>query len=162
MARLAEEDGTIKSSEEDFIQKIFKFDDVSVKKVMTPLKKIVSISADSELKKVLSKIMKSGYSRIPVYLKQKTNFIGIVYVKDLLKYINEKKPYISIKRIMRPVFFVPGNKKIDVLLDRFQKNREHLAVIVNDDNKVIGMVTLEDIIEEIVGEIYDEVEKKDF
>ena len=160
MARLAEEHGTIKPSEEELIQKIFRFDDVIVKKIMTPLKKIVSIDANLKLKDALDKIMKSGYSRIPVFFKKKINIIGVIYVKDLIKYVGENRLQVSVMSIMRPVFFVKEDKKIDSLLKRFQKNREHMAIIIDKKNKVLGIVTLENILEEIVGDIHDEVEKK--
>lgn len=156
----AEEVGSVKEIEEKMIHKIFEFDDINTSEIMTHKVDMVLIKKNSKLNQIIDFYLKKPFSRIPVYDKSKDNIVGIVYVKDILKYLKEKKN-VSIDKVMRKPYFVPGFKKIDKLMKHFQKRKEHMAIVVNEHGSVIGLVTLEDVVEEIVGEIMDETDKVD-
>lgn len=159
MINLGEEVGSIKEVERDMIQNIFKFDDVNVKEVMTPKPDITSIGIHHTVGDLLALVKKKHFSRYPVFEKTKENIIGTVLVKDAMDYIKDKKFNTPIKKIMRKPYFVPETKKIDSLFRQFQKRKEQMAIVVDEHGDVDGVITLEDVLEEIVGEIVDESEK---
>ena len=161
MLKAAEEEGTIKEIEKQMINKIFEFDDINVKEIMTPRPYIASIPLKSKLKDALNVISNKKYSRLPVYKKLKDNIVGTIYYKDILSYIKDKKLDTPIEKIMKKPYFVPESKKIGSLLKQFQKRKEHMAIVVNEHGSTTGLVTIEDVVEEIVGEIIDEAEKID-
>ena len=159
--KIAEEEGSIESIERNLINRIFRFSDVNVGEILTPSKKVVSVSSKSTVKDALKVAIKSNFSRIPVYQKNRHNVVGLVYFKELVLHFERNKGWMRIDRIMKKPYFVPDSKKISDLLRRFQKRKEHMAVVVNDQGSLQGVVTLEDILEEIVGEIMDEKDKFD-
>ncbi len=146
----------------NMIQGIVDLSDTSVKEVVVPRIDVVFISHDASQKELLSLIVSHGYSRYPVYRDTIDNVIGILYVKDLFTYIQEHKP-ISLEQIIRKPFFVPESKKLDSLLREFKRRKVHIAIAVDEYGGVSGIIALEDIIEEIVGDIQDEFddEKED-
>lgn len=149
------EAGVIEQEEQEMISSIFEFGDTTVSEVMTPRPDIKAISFDKGLKELLFLIRQVGHSRIPVYEGNFDNIVGVVYTKDLIaKDGNKLSDYI------RPVLVVPETKKIDDLMRQMQSARSHLAVAVDEYGITSGIVTLEDLIEEIVGEIHDEFEKE--
>jgi CBS domain containing-hemolysin-like protein len=151
----SEESGAIKPSENELIQNVFDFDERVVKQIMVPQGRISAINVEMGHDQIIKKIIEEGYSRLPVYLGDIDNIIGIVHSKDLLKAVIENK-FKSVKEIMRPAHFVPENMKVNDLLRDFQRLHAQIAIITNEFGATAGIVTMEDIIEELVGEIRDE------
>ncbi len=145
--------------ETSILKGIVKFGDIDVKEIMKSRMDIAAVSVELNLSELLKTINNSGFSRIPVYKENFDNVIGILYVKDLLPYI-EKDAY-NWQSLVRPPFFIPESKKINDLLQEFQHKKIHMAVIVDEYGGTSGIVTLEDIIEEIIGEINDEFDSED-
>ncbi|MFL5751929.1 MAG: hemolysin family protein [Bacteroidia bacterium] len=151
----SEEGGAIKPSEHELIQNVFDFDDRLVKQIMVNQTKVSAIDIEMGHDEVIKRIIEEGYSRLPVYLGDIDNVIGIIHSKDLLKSVLEKK-FRSIKEIMRPAHFVPENMKVNDLLRDFQRLHIQIAIVTNEFGATAGIITMEDIIEELVGEIQDE------
>lgn len=149
----------ITKEEKKILQGIVNFGNTETTQVMCPRIDIFALSSDEEFKTVLEKVVKNGQSRIPVYEDNIDNIIGVLYTKDLIPHIN-KKTFNWIK-IIREAFFVPENKKLDDLLKEFQEMKNHLAIVVDEYGGTSGLITLEDIIEEIVGDISDEFDTND-
>ena len=144
--------------EKDMIRGIVELSETTVKEVMVPRIDVVFIPQDTDLKDLLDIITECGHSRFPVYQDTIDNVIGILHVKDLLKYYNMDK--IDIPSIIRKPFFVPDSKKLDSLLKEFKRKKVHIAVSVDEYGGVSGIVCMEDIIEEIVGDIQDEFDNE--
>jgi len=154
---MGEEKGTLQEDEKEMIHSIFEFGETTVKEIMIPRIDMVCISIDSKLESLLSLIKKHLHSRIPLYKEKVDNIIGIIYAKDLLPFVNRRSNGdTNLEKLARPAYFVPEQKKIDELLREFQTQRIHMAIVVDEYGGTSGIVTLEDIIEEIVGEIQDE------
>ena len=154
---VGEEQGTLQQDEKEMIHSIFEFGETTVKEIMVPRIDMVCISTDSELNQLLSIITENLHSRIPLYRDRVDNIIGIIYAKDLLPFINKKSDSeMNLEKLARQAYFVPEQKKIDELLREFQAEKIHMAIVVDEYGGTAGLVTLEDIIEEIVGEIQDE------
>jgi CBS domain containing-hemolysin-like protein len=151
----SEEGGAIKPSENELIQNVFDFDDRIVKQVMVPQNRILAIDVELGRNEVTKRVIEEGFSRLPIYLGDIDNIIGIVHSKDLLKALIENK-FKTLKEIMRPVHFIPESMKINELLRDFQKHHYQMAIVTNEFGSTAGLVTMEDIIEELVGEIQDE------
>lgn len=149
--------------EKDILKGILNFGNISVKGVMRPRPEIVAFEMSLDYHELMNKINKNGYSRVPVYVETLDKIEGVLYIKDLLKHIDKDENF-DWKSLIHQPFFVPENKKIDDLLYDFQEKRVHMAIVVNEYGETKGLVTMEDIIEEIVGEINDEfdVEELDF
>lgn len=147
--------GVIDSTEHQLIEKIFEFNDKVAEEIMVPRNLMMAINIDDPRDLIIQKVIEDGYSRIPVYKDNVDNIIGIIYSKDLIS-AAEHKEIILLQDILRPAHFVPDNKHIGELLKEFQRKRIHLAIVVNEHGGVEGLITIEDIIEEIVGEIEDE------
>ena len=154
--RVGEETGAIEEDELKMIQRVFRFDDINVGEVMTHRPDMVIIKSDATLSELAELVTKHPFSRIPVYEKQKDNIVGVVFTKDLLKYKDLNK---KVSEIMEHVHFVPETQKLDTLLKQFKKRRESIAIIVDEHGTVVGLVTVEDLFEEIVGEIVSEKDK---
>lgn len=152
----SEEGGAIKPSENELIQNVFDFDDRLVKQIMVPQNRVTAIDIEALDKDgIVQKISEEGFSRYPIYLGDIDNIIGVIYAKDLFKELISKK-FRTIKDIMRPAHFVPESMKINDLLRDFQKLHMQIAIVTNEFGATAGIVTMEDIIEELVGEIQDE------
>lgn len=152
MLDLGVQDGTIKKDEKQMVNEIFDFDDTETKEVFIPLEKVFFINENNSLKKLKEIAVETGHSRFPVYNKNKNDIVGIVHVKDAL--LKDEK--LKVKVIMKSVFFVKQQMKADDLLRKMQKKKAHMAIVKSWDGKIIGIVTLEDLIEEVFGEIIDE------
>ena len=154
-------DKSTSKEEKDILKGIINFGSIKVKEIMKSRVDIVAFEIDESFEKISELINKSGYSRIPVFKETIDNIEGVLYVKDLLPNLNDKN-FDWTKKI-RPAFFVPENKNIDVLFKDFQEKRVHLSLVIDEYGGVSGLVTLEDIIEEIVGDIKDEFDfEEDF
>jgi putative hemolysin len=134
---------------------IVKFGNLSVTQIMQSRMDVIAVDKASDFKELLSLVRESGYSRMPVYEDDLDHVVGVIFAKDLLKYLNEPQTF-DWSKLMRTPFFVPENKMIDDLLAEFQSKRNHLAVVVDEYGGTSGIVTLEDILEEVIGEINDE------
>lgn len=141
--------------EQSILQGIIRFGDETAKEIMTVRQDIVNINIESNFSDVLKCIVDNNYSRIPVYQDTSDNIKGILYIKDLLPHLSKHSTF-RWQSLIRPPYFVPETKKIDALLREFQKNKMHIAIVVDEFGGTSGLVTLEDILEEIVGEINDE------
>ena len=139
---------------------IIRFGDETAKEVMTSRQDIVDIDIQSNFKQVLDSIVENNYSRIPVFQDNEDNIRGILYIKDLLPYLDKPENF-RWQSLIRPPYFVPETKKIDDLLREFQENKVHIAIVVDEFGGTSGLVTLEDILEEIVGEINDEYDEEE-
>ena len=159
-AEEVEREGLLESEEIDMIESIISFGDVSVSEVMTPRTEMVCLALEDPLDSNLEKAIECGFSRIPVYSESKDNIVGILYVKDLLKSLYGKEE-ISLESIVRSPYRVSGLKKIDDLLQEFKRHRLHIAIVLDEHGGTDGLVTIEDVIEEIVGEISDEYEQQE-
>lgn len=152
-------EGDTTKEEQKILQGIVSFGNTDTKQVMRPRIDIFALSEEMKFPEVLEEIKKNGYSRIPVFSEHMDNVLGVLYVKDLLPYIDRKNfNWIS---LIREPYFVPENKKLDDLLLEFQDKKNHLAIVVDEYGGTSGIVTLEDIIEEIVGDISDEFDDED-
>lgn len=155
---LTSDDATTKE-EQKILEGIVTFGSTETVQIMKPRIDIFALSDDEPFDQVLDKILKNGYSRNPVYHESIDNIIGVLYAKDLLAHLNKKT--FKWQKILREPFFVPENKKLDDLLDDFRERKNHLAVVVDEYGGTSGIVTLEDVIEEIVGDINDEFDDDD-
>ncbi|MDM8540945.1 hemolysin family protein [Desulfococcaceae bacterium HSG9] len=154
---VVEEEGEIKEEEKELIYNIFEFNDTHASEIITPRTDMLVIDANEPLQ--LETIVTSGFTRIPVIEGDIDHVIGIVNVKDLFMHQVVSGPELSIKKIMINPYFIPENIKLDKLLHQFKKRKQHLAIVVDEHGGVSGLITLEDLIEEIVGEISDETDK---
>jgi gliding motility-associated protein GldE len=143
------------SDEKDILEGIVKFGNKNVEEIMKPRVDVVSLDIKTGFSQVLDVINESGYSRIPVFIESFDNISGILYIKDLLPH-SHKGNVFKWQTLIRPPFYVPETKKISSLLEEFQKNKVHMAIVVDEYGGTSGIVTLEDILEEIVGDIADE------
>lgn len=154
---VVEEEGEIKEEEKELIHNIFEFDDTNASEIMTPRTDMFVVKADEKLQ--LEEIVKSGYTRIPVIEEDIDHIIGTIHIKDIFLHQATSSEEIDVRKIMRTPYFVPENKKLDTLLHRFKKGKHHMAIVVDEHGGVAGLITLEDALEEIVGEISDETDK---
>ncbi len=148
------------SEEKDMLEGIVKFTNLDAVDIMTPRLDVVSIDAESTFGEVLKTVVESGYSRIPVYNERPDEIEGILFVKDILPYVNKGNDF-DWKKVLRKAYYIPETKKINDLLGEFQTSKTHMAIVVDEYGGMSGIVTLEDIIEEIVGEISDEFDDEE-
>ena len=153
----SEEDTT--REEQKILQGIVSFGNTDTKQVMRPRMDIFALNEDSSFSEIIPDIIENGYSRIPVYRENVDNVIGILYIKDLLPYLDRKN--FDWTGLLREPYFVPENKKLDDLLNEFKSKKNHLAIVVDEYGGTSGLISLEDIIEEIVGDISDEFDDED-
>ena len=151
---VGEEEGLLSEDEGDMLQSILSFGDTVAREIMVPRTDVVLVSADTPIPELLQLVIKEGHSRFPVYADNGDNIIGILHVKDLLSSWGEE--HIELKDIVRTPYFVPETKKISHLLRELRDKKSHMAVVIDEYGGIAGLVTFEDIIEEIIGEIRDE------
>jgi putative hemolysin len=156
LAEISEDEGIIDQRERYLIQRVFEFAGHRVSQIMTPRTDIFALEVSESLAAALPKIKDNRFSRIPVYEGVIDQVIGILYAKDLLPYSRHPEVEVKLPDLLHPVFFVPESKRIDDLLREFQRNKVHMAIVVDEYGGVSGLVTMEDALEELVGEIVDE------
>jgi len=156
---VVEEEGEIKEEEKKLIHRIFEFDDTNTSEIMTPRADMFVIEVNEQ--PVLQDILKSGFTRIPVIEDDIDHVIGIINIKDLFLHNVTSGTRIDVRKIMTKPYFVPENKKLDKLLHQFKIRKHHMAIVVDEYGGVSGLITLEDALEEIVGEIIDETDKEE-
>ncbi|MBV9228050.1 MAG: HlyC/CorC family transporter [Chloroflexi bacterium] len=150
--------GTVEKEEEEFINRVFRFTDRSVSAVMTPRTEIVAVEAGTPLTKARETFLSSGHTRIPLYKDSLDNIVGVLYAKDLLR-AQAAEENVDLMSLARPPFFVTEYQHVDDLLTTFRRKGIHMAIVIDEYSQVIGLATLEDVLEELVGEIQDEYDK---
>ena len=153
------EEGVIEKQEKTLIKNIFEFSKTTVKEIMTPRTDTVFLDVESSLKDAIQLIIEHGHSRIPVYEEKIDNIQGVIYAKDLLSIANFEGA--SLKKFIREAVFIPETQNIEKLLQQMKKSKFHIAIVIDEYGGVSGIVTLEDILEEIIGEIQDEYDQKE-
>jgi CBS domain containing-hemolysin-like protein len=153
------EGGAIHDSQHELIENVFQFNERMVKQILVPRTKMVAIDSNISEHDLMEIIFNEGYSRLPVYSGNIDNIVGVLYVKDLLSIIRMGEPVV-LEKLIRPAYFVPETKKINRLLKQFQRRHMHIAIVTDEFGGVSGIVTMEDIIEELVGEIQDEYDEE--
>jgi CBS domain containing-hemolysin-like protein len=161
LLNVTEEETVIEEDEKEMIASIFEFGDKLVREVMVPRIDVASVPADLPMLAALDVILKAGHSRIPVYSTSVDNVIGVLYAKDLLRYLRDGRTDVPLGKILRPAYFVPESKKVDELLGELQQRKVHMAIVVDEYGGTAGIVTIEDLLEEIVGEIQDEYDAEE-
>lgn len=157
----AEEEGVIEEAEEQMIHSIFEFGDTTAREIMIPRVDVKAVAVETPLKDVIDLMLQVGHSRIPVFEETVDNIVGTVFDRDLFKYFREREVDVPLRDALRPAYFVPESKKVDDLLRELQKNRVQMAIVVDEYGGTAGLVTVEDILEEIVGEIQDEFDAEE-
>lgn len=158
----AEESGVLEQSQKEIINNLFEFDDITVHDVMNHRTDIVAVEIGEKLEDVLKIAIDEGFSRIPVYEDDLDNIVGIIYVKDLLKYVGRKLPErVSLRSIMREAYHIPRTKRCSELFKEFTEKRIQMAIVIDEYGGTAGIITLEDLIEEILGNIQDEYDDEE-
>ena len=160
MLDVGEEKGSIEEEEKELINNVFEFNDKVASEVMIHRKDIYAIEVKSDIGDILADLKEYKYSRIPVYEDSIDNIVGMLYIKDLLAYVYLKKE-VKIKKIMRDVYFTPENKPINDLFRELQKSKHQIAIVLDEYGGTAGLITMEDIIEELVGNIFDEYDDEE-
>lgn len=160
LVELGEEQGAINKTERAMIDGIIKFDDILAREVMTPRTETFYIEVNSDIKESINLILEENYSRIPVYESEIDNIVGVLYMKDIFaEVISKGIENVSIRDIMRAPYVVPENKSIDILLKELQDSKNHIAILIDEYGGFSGIVTLEDLLEEVIGDIRDEYDE---
>lgn len=155
--RMAEQDGIVARDAYDMMQRVMYVSDLRVRDIMVPRSNMISVEKEDSLEGCLEVMVDSAHSRFPVVDNERDQIIGILLAKDLLRYFDhDNKQKFNLRDLTRPVVFVPESKRLNVLLSDFRENRNHMAVVVDEYAAVAGLVTIEDVIEQIVGDIEDE------
>jgi len=157
----AKEEGIIETEESTLLKSVVEFGDITVREIMTPRVDMACIRKDSTIGKLRELVVKEKRSRIPVYKDRVDNIEGVIIAKDLLEYADEESRKNPIEPLIRPAYFVPESMKVTELLKELQKRKQKLAIVVDEHGGVSGMVTMEDLVEEIVGEIQDEYDREE-
>jgi CBS domain containing-hemolysin-like protein len=155
----SKESGELQDSEHELFENVFQFTDRTVRQIMVPRTKIAALDLNASDDTILETVFSEGYSRLPIFEGNIDNIVGVLYVKDLIPLIRAQQP-LELARIMRPPYFVPETKKINRLLRQFQRKHLVMAVVSDEFGGVSGIVTIEDIMEELVGEIQDEYDNE--
>ncbi|RJP75401.1 MAG: HlyC/CorC family transporter [Candidatus Zixiibacteriota bacterium] len=156
LVEVSEGRGALEAEEKEMIQGIFEFSETTVREIMVPRVDIISLPLTANLDDVIRVLKEEGHSRLPIYHDNLDNIAGIIHVKDLLPYMQNGEIKVELADVLRLAHFVPEGKKIDDLLRQFQLEKFHMAIVVDEYGGTAGLVTLEDVLEEIVGEIQDE------
>lgn len=155
MIEVGKEEGVLSDEERKMLHRIFEFGDTKVDAVMIPMQKIVAINKSAHSEALLDLLVEEGHSRVPVYEGEPDNIIGIIYARDLL-YLWRNKALVVLEDLIHPAYYVPASKRVNELLREFQLKRLQIAIVADEHKKALGLVTLEDLLEEIVGEIEEE------
>jgi hemolysin (HlyC) family protein len=157
----SEEEGLINEDEGDMLHSIFEFGDTIVREIMVPRTDMVCCSCDAQLPEVLQAIFSSGHSRIPIFEGTADHIVGVVYAKDLLRFWGAAPEQVAVPEVMRAPYFVPETKNVEDLLQDFRSKRVHMAIAIDEYGGTSGLITIEDLIEEIIGDIQDEYDAEE-
>lgn len=163
LVTVGEEEGVLEEEETEMIHSIFEFADTTVREVMVPRIDMITLPSDATVTEAVDLALQGGFSRIPVYEAEVgvDEIIGVLYIKDMLKQLREGHHSYPIRDLVRPAYFVPETKKLDDLLHEIRQNRVHIVIVVDEYGSVAGLVTIEDLVEEIVGDIKDEYDHEE-
>jgi CBS domain containing-hemolysin-like protein len=156
LMELEENEGDLEEDERKMIRGVFGLEETTVREIMTPRTDFVALDTESTVQDAVRVITERGFSRVPLYEKNADTIVGVIYAKDLIRYLADGTPPKELREIARPAFFVPESKRVDDLLTDMRKQRVHMAIVVDEYGGTAGLVTIEDMLEEIVGEIEDE------
>ena len=160
MIDVGEENGVLNETEKEMIDGIFEFDNTLAKEIMTPRTNVFTLDIETSVKEIIDKVLEEQYSRIPFYEEETDNIIGILFMKDLFIAVTKTKPEeICIRDLLRQAYFVPETKNIDILFRELQKSKNHMAILIDEYGGFSGIVTIEDLIEEVMGNIFDEYDE---
>ncbi|HEY3309348.1 MAG TPA: hemolysin family protein [Desulfuromonadaceae bacterium] len=157
----SEEEGLVNEEESEMIRSIFSLRTTVVREIMVPRTEMACVSAEATVRELLETIINCGHSRIPVYDNTIDNIIGLLYAKDLLKYWGEDQERVQVRDFMRTTYFIPETKSLEQLLQEFKHKHVHLAVVIDEYGGTSGLVTIEDLLEQIVGDIQDEYDQEE-
>ncbi|MDD2582132.1 MAG: hemolysin family protein [Desulfuromonadaceae bacterium] len=157
----SEEEGLVNEEECEMIRSIFSLGSTIVREVMVTRTEMACVTVDATVRELLDTIIACGHSRIPVYEDSIDNIIGLLYAKDLLKQWGTNENSLSVRQIMRPPYFIPESKNLEQLLQEFKRKRIHLAIVIDEYGGTSGLITIEDLLEEIVGDIQDEYDREE-
>lgn len=161
LVEVGEEEGLLHRGERDMIQGIFDLGDTVVREVMVPRIDVRGLPETALLSDAWDALIQWGHSRLPVFRETIDDVVGVLYARDVLAYVKEKPPDTPVRELARPIHYVPETKKVDGLLTDFRRQRSHIAVVLDEYGGTAGIVTIEDLLEEIVGEIQDEYDMED-
>jgi len=157
----SEEEGLVNEEECEMIRSIFSLGTTIVREVMVTRTEMACVTVDATVRELLDTIIACGHSRIPVYEDSIDNIIGLLYAKDLLKQWGTDQNSLSVREIMRPPYFIPESKNLEQLLQEFKRKRIHLAIVIDEYGGTSGLITIEDLLEQIVGDIQDEYDREE-
>jgi CBS domain containing-hemolysin-like protein len=157
----SEEEGLVNEEESEMIRSIFSLGTTVVREIMIPRTVMACVSVEAHISEVLDTIISCGHSRIPVFEQTIDNIIGLIYAKDLLKSWGEQDEHVSVRSIMRAPYFIPETKNLEQLLQEFKRKRVHLAIVIDEYGGTSGLITIEDLLEQIVGDIQDEYDREE-
>jgi putative hemolysin len=161
MVNVSEEEGVLEEDEREMIDSIFELGSRPVRDIMIPRIDMITLESQDTLEDAINLITQGGQSRIPVYEGTIDNIIGVLYAKDLLRHLRQGNFQAKVRDFVRPAYFIPESKKLDDLLHELQQQRIHIAIIVDEYGAVAGLVTIEDVVEQIIGDIQDEYDKEE-
>ena len=161
LVTVGEEEGVLEEEETEMIHSIFEFADTPVREVMVPRIDMIALESAATVDQAVDLALEGGFSRIPVYEKSIDNIVGVLYTKDMLKQLREDHNALPIRDLVRPAYFVPETKKLDDLLHEIRQQRVHMVIVIDEYGSVAGLVTIEDLVEEIVGDIQDEYDHEE-
>jgi len=159
--KASEDDGIVNEEESEMIRSIFSLRSTVVREVMVPRIDMACVSVEAPVHELLEIILDCGHSRIPVYENSVDNVVGLIYAKDLLKYWGIPEDQLQIRAIMRPPYFIPETKNLEQLLQEFKSKHMHLAIVIDEYGGTSGLITIEDLLEQIVGDIQDEHDREE-
>jgi magnesium and cobalt transporter len=156
---ICEEKDIISSQERELIESIIEFKDTLVREIMVPRTEIIAVERDTPLEEIFRMVVESGHSRFPVYEDTIDNIVGLLLAKDLLNFCQAPEVKLDLKQVLRPAYFIPESKRISDLLRDLVERKAQMSIVIDEYGGTAGLITLEDILEEIVGEIYDEYDR---
>jgi CBS domain containing-hemolysin-like protein len=157
----SEEEGLVNEEECEMIRSIFSLGTTIVREVMVTRTEMACVTVEATVRELLDTIIACGHSRIPVYEDSIDNIVGLLYAKDLLKLWGTEESSLSVREIMRPPYFIPESKNLEQLLQEFKRKRIHLAIVIDEYGGTSGLITIEDLLEQIVGDIQDEYDREE-
>ena len=161
LVNVGQEEGVLDESESEMINSIFEFDETVVKAIMVPRIDIVAVDVEDSINEALRIIVDGGHSRIPAYEESIDNIVGILYAKDIFAHLDADFDTMKVKELLRPAYYIPETKKVSDLLNELRLKKVHMAIILDEYGDTNGLVTIEDLIEEIIGDIQDEYDVED-
>ena len=161
LVNVGQEEGVLDETESDMLNSIFDLDEIVVKEIMVPRIDMVAVNGEDTINEAIELIVSAGHSRIPVYEESIDNIVGVLYAKDIFNKMGEDFDMLRIKEVIRPAYYIPENKKVNDLLTELRSQKVHMAIILDEYGGTAGVVTIEDLIEQIVGDIQDEFDSEE-